>query len=359
MKKLKLCFVLLSTMFLMSACNKQPKIMQAAAEKPESTTIELQQTETTTAEEQTTETETSAETTTALQKETTTIAVTSPVTFKEPFSETAVTDTVAVTETATEAVQTVRVDGLNVSTISVSCLKVTWNGEQGRDYEVSVDTQAEYTENIYYLFKSNSLLYITGLRENSEYDITITPIIHENETAEPSTVTGHTEQVHVVYDFDANPESYAIYKDSGVLYATDFFAGEKAGGLTAQPSSGAIYGAINDPITDTGICRDEFGDYCAALGEYFGSTWDRYLIEFDNGQQITVKQCDSKGYRWYHPVGNDNSNRNIVEFIWYGSSAPSNVMYSGTWGYCNWNGLIMTQIRSIKKIDYPENIVEY
>lgn len=253
----------------------------------------------------------------------------------------------------------VTVNNLRVATVSVSCLKVTWDAEIGREYTASVETDAPYQENIYFFFKDNGLLYLTGLREGSTYNVIITPNVKDGEAVESVSATGYTETVEVIYDFDADPEAYAIYKDSGVDYSTDFFAGEKASGLTAQPSSGAIAGAINDPITGTGICRDEYGDYCVAMGQFFGHQWDRYLIEFQNGQQITVKQCDDKGQRWYHTVGGDDTNRNIIEFIWYGPRAPECVMFSGSWGYYNWNGLEMTHVKSIKKINYSDKPSEY
>jgi len=265
-------------------------------------------------------------------------------------------ETQPVPEPETEP-QTVAVSNLQISTISVSCLKVTWDSD--RDVTVTVETEAPYQENIYQYFKTKNLLYLTGLRENFEYTVHVTPIVVEGETAQTETVTGHTEQVVVVYNFDEDEEAYAQYKDSGVLYATDFFAGERSTGLTAQPASGAIAGAVNDPVTDTGICRDEYGDYCVAMGQYFGQDWDRYLITMQNGQQITVKQCDDKGMRWYHEVGNDDTNRNIVEFIYYGSSMPSGVRTTGTWGSFFWNGLAFSHIQSIQKIEYPENTVEY
>ena len=65
-------------------------------------------------------------------------------------------------------VQELSVNDLNVSTISVSCLKVAWDGEPDRDYYVSCtahDDDYAYADNMYFEFKSNELCYITGLRE--------------------------------------------------------------------------------------------------------------------------------------------------------------------------------------------------
>lgn len=132
--------------------------------------------------------------------------------------------------------------------------------------------------------------------------------------------------------------------------------------MKAQPASGAIYGSVVDPITNTGIRRDEYGDYCAALGLFYGYDWDRYLVELENGTQFTVKQCDSKGWAddgegKYHNFGGDG--KCIVEFIYDDNSLPSCVAFSGSWGYYNWCGLDLgANIKSIKKINYGD-LVEY
>ncbi|MBR1592942.1 MAG: hypothetical protein IJ666_08020 [Ruminococcus sp.] len=95
------------------------------------------------------------------------------------------------------------------------------------------------------------------------------------------------------------------------------------------------------------------------MGTYFGYCWDRFLVTFENGQQITVKICDSKGDRWYHEFGGYENNHNIIEFIWYGAAPPAGVAFTGTWSSYIWNGLDFTHIESIQKINYPENTVEY
>ena len=69
-----------------------------------------------------------------------------------------------------------RVENLSASTISVSCIKAEWDGEEGTDYELSVtptDDSTGYTENICIKFEGNSKSYITGLREGSEYEIVV------------------------------------------------------------------------------------------------------------------------------------------------------------------------------------------
>lgn len=180
-------------------------------------------------------------------------------------------------------------DNLNVSTVSVSCLKVSWDSEPNRDYSVSCtshDDNNAYGDNMYFAFKGNDLCYITGLRENTEYTVTVEPILSEEEkdgySVTPSTADGKTETVKVIYDFP--------YEDGW----TNCFAGERASGLTAMPSSGAIYGSKVDTITETGIRRDEYGDYCCAMGVWYGYCGDRFLIELENGTQFTTKYATAR-----------------------------------------------------------------
>lgn len=255
-------------------------------------------------------------------------------------------------------ITTVSAHNLTVSTISVSCLKVEWESEPDRDYNVSCtahDDDYAYADNMYFNFKGNDLCYITGLREGTEYTVTVEPILlsdEDNVEAVPISKDGKTETVEVIYDFP--------HEDGW----TNCYAGERASGLTAMPSSGAIYGSKVDTITGTGIRRDEYGDYCCAMGVWYGYCGDRFLIENEAGQQFTVKICDSKGYAddgegRYHWFGGEGNGKCIIEFIYDDYNLPSCVAFSGSWGYYNWNGLdLSSNIKSIKKINYGDP-VEY
>ena len=58
-------------------------------------------------------------------------------------------------------VQELTINDLNVSTISVSCLKVSWDSEPNRDYSVSCtahDDNYAYGDNMYFAFKGNVVL---------------------------------------------------------------------------------------------------------------------------------------------------------------------------------------------------------
>lgn len=231
---------------------------------------------------------------------------------------------------------------LNADTISVSCIKLEWNGDENTEYTVTAiqNEYDDYIDNVYFEFKSNTLCYVTGLSENTEYTFEVTD---ENENILAAAVQ-RTEAVEVIEEYD--------YIDGW----TNCFAYEKASGLTRNPSYSAIQGAVPDPVTNTGIMRDEYGDYCCAMGTFFGYCGDRFLITLENGTQFTVKICDSKGDRIYHPFGSDG--KCIVEFIYADDYLPNCVSVTGNYGSYNWYGLNFDNIQSIRKINYG-NPIEY
>lgn len=309
--------------------------------------------------------------TTSAPKETTTADMT-----EEPSEPT----TEATAEKATTALKKpeivkVKASGVNVEATSVSELKITWNAEEGRNYDVAWSTGAPFTENINFVFPENGVCYLTGLRADSEYDITVTPILEEDEEAQviPASLKGRTQGVEVIQEYEYE------------VGWTGCFAGERASGLTAMPSSGAIYGSAVDSVTGTGIRRFENGDYCCAMGEWYGECNDRFLVELENGIQFTVRICDSKGwaddadadvdgdgvmdYRYdengnlvregdgipdgrFHWFGY-GIGKCIIEFIYDDYNLPSCVRSAGSWGNWNWNGLnLCSNVKCIQKINY-------
>ena len=229
---------------------------------------------------------------------------------------------------------------VTATTISVSCIKLTWNGDESTSYTVTATQKVhdDYIDNLYFEFKSNTLCYVTGLRENSEYTF---EIADESGNVLASAVQ-KTETVEVIEEFD--------YIDGW----TNCFTYEKASGLTVNPSYSAIQGAVPDPVNNTGIMRDEYGDYCCAMGTYFGYCGDRFLITLENGTQFTVKICDSKGDRIYHEFGGNG--KCIVEFIYADGYLPDCVSFTGNYGSFDWNGMNFDNIQSIQKIKYGETI---
>ena len=186
-------------------------------------------------------------------------------TFADLTEEPSEPTTEATTEKTTTALKKpeivkVKASGLNVEATSVSELKITWDAEEGRTYDIAWSTGAPFTENINFVFPENGVCYLTGLRADSEYDITVTPILEEEEEAQviPASAKGRTQGGEVIQE-----NEYEVGW-------TGCFAGERASGLTAMPSSGAIYGSAVDSVTGTGIRRFENGDYCCAMGEWYG-----------------------------------------------------------------------------------------
>ncbi len=232
-------------------------------------------------------------------------------------------------------------------TISVSSVKVTWEREPGHCYDIScegIGNAAEYNYNIRISYKDDGC-YITGLRENSEYIVTIDDVTSHDVSER---LMARTETVTVLEEYEYIPGW------------TNCFTYESASGLTHDPSKAAIQDAIVDPVTNTGIMRDEYGDYCVAMGLYYGRCGDRFLVELENGVQFTVKICDSKGWAddgegKYHYFGWSQEGKNIIEFI-HGPNLPYEVSLSGNYGDFNWDGLMFDNIKSIKRIAYGETI---
>lgn len=281
--------------------------------------------------------------------ETTTTTVTAPAPETTAVQTKPVTTTTAATTTqplttAKPAPPVLKVENAQIEATSVSELKVTWDAEEDRTYTLGWETEAPYSENIEFVFYEDGTAYLTGLRIDSEYKVIITPELKEGEDAVvmSAELVGHTPNIEVIQDFE---------REEGW---TSCFAGERASGLTAMPSSGAIYGSQVDNVTGTGIRRFENGDYCCAMGVWYGYCGDRFLIELDNGIQFTTRICDSKGFGddgegRYHNFG--NGGKCVVEFIYDDYNLPSCVAFSGSWGYYDWNGLdLCSNIKSIQKL---------
>ncbi len=273
--------------------------------------------------------------------------------------------TTAVTTTTAPVIPTVSVSNAAAEAASVSSVRITWDTEEGREYEISWETDALFPENITFLAQQDGLCYLTGLRADSEYHITVTPVLHEDEKADikAASLTVRTPSVEVIEEFPY---------EAGW---TSCFAGERASGLTAMPSSGAISGSYADDITGTGIRRFENGDYACAMGLFYGQCNDRFLVELANGIQFTVRICDSKGwaddadmdsdgdgavdcegdgvpdgrFHWFAHGGG----KCVIEFVYDDRSIPQIIWTYGSWGCANWNGLnLCSDIASIQKINY-------
>lgn len=234
------------------------------------------------------------------------------------------------------------------STISVSSVKIKWNGIKDHKYTISCVRAGNdddiYNQNIRLRCEDNNTCYITGLRENAMYVVTIKDLTANEEES----LLAITEKVTVLEEYDYVPGW------------TNCFAYESISKLTHNPSKAAIAGAIPDPVTNTGIMRDEYGDYCCAMGLWYGEVGDRFLIELENGTQFTVKICDSKGKGSdgkgiYHTFGHDRSGKCIVEFVHCGKISAE-LRKSGNYGDFTFDGLIFDNIASIKRIAYGSKI---
>lgn len=260
------------------------------------------------------------------------------------------TDTINYIKGINHTKEEITVQDLQATPISVSCIKVKWKKEENREYKITVkcsDKQSQVTLN----FTNKNTCYITGLRENSECKITVTPEKEDNEKSlkiKSKEIKCKTEKVQVLQNF-AKEDGY-----------TNCFAFESATGLTEMPSSGAIANTIVDPITNTGIKRNEYGDYCCAMGLFYGNVGDRFLVELENGTQFTVEICDSKGLASdgkgkYHTFSTNG--KCLIEFIVDENFQPSDVKQWGNYGRANWNGLdLRANIKSIKKISFGKKV---
>lgn len=247
----------------------------------------------------------------------------------------------SVAETSAETVVEASEHYFNADTISVSSIKLTWDIGDISDYTVMITQLVydDYIDNVYFDFKSDNLCYVNGLREGTEYQFDILDS-DENVLA---TTFGKTETVEVIQEYE--------HEDGW----TNCFSYENAKGLTRNPSWSAIQGTEPDKVTNTGIMRDEYGDYCCAMGTFYGYCGDRFLVTLENGTQFTTKICDSKGDRRYHEFG--NGGKSVIEFIHADGYLPDCAAFSGNYGLYNWYGLDLgANIESIKKINYGEPI---
>ena len=89
---------------------------------------------------------------------------------------------------------------LTAATISVSCIKLEWSGDADTEYTVTAiqNVNDDYVDNIYFEFKSNTLCYVTGLRENSEYTFELS----DTEGYLLASIVQKTETVEVIEEYD-------------------------------------------------------------------------------------------------------------------------------------------------------------
>jgi hypothetical protein len=272
---------------------------------------------------------------------------TSPVTTTttQTQAETSTTTTTTITANAEKSASVSTPDSdynFMASTVSVSCIRLTWNAKENADYTITLTQLVPdgYIDNVYFEFKSDCLCYVTGLRENTEYRFDLS----DSADTILASVTCRTEAVEVIEEYE--------HEDGW----TNCFTYESAAKLTLNPSWGAIQGCEVDKITDTGIMRDEYGDYCCAMGTFYGYVGDRLLVTLENGTQFTVKICDSKGDRRYHNFG--NGGKSVIEFIYADGYLPDCTAFSGNYGLYNWSGLDLgANIESVKKINYGDTVV--
>lgn len=132
------------------------------------------------------------------------------------------------------------------------------------------------------------------------------------------------------------------------------FSYEDQYGITAEPSYSVTWADGTYIDCETGIRKNQQGDYLCAMGTVFGECGDRFLISMimSDGTEnsFTVQIGDSKGDRWYHPyaTGTEFEGYCIVEFIVDESIANLYTGYSGSYHFTDkFDG----EIVMIKKIE--------
>ena len=130
---------------------------------------------------------------------TTQITAAMPVNSVPRSTPTSTRTAVSTTPTVTES-EPADAFTLTAATISVSCIKLEWSGDADTEYTVTViqNVNDDYVDNIYFEFKSNTLCYVTGLRENSEYTFELSDA---DGNLLASTVQ-RTEAVEVIEEYD-------------------------------------------------------------------------------------------------------------------------------------------------------------
>lgn len=84
--------------------------------------------------------------------------------------------------------------------------------------------------------------------------------------------------------------------------------------------------------SETNIVKVD-GYYCSALGTYFGSVGDKFIVTLDNGTKIKVIMCDAKGSDAQYKINGETyahsygSTKSFLEFYCAGKPAKKNGKY--------------------------------
>lgn len=117
------------------------------------------------------------------------------------------------------------------------------------------------------------------------------------------------------------------------------FAYEDQYGITAEPSYSVTWADGTYIDLETGIRKNQQGDYLCAMGTVFGECGDRFLVSMimSDGTEnsFTVQIGDSKGDRWYHPyaIGTEFEGYCIIEFIVDEAIASQYTGHSGSYHF--------------------------